>query len=113
MDDDALRELYRGARALVFPANEDFGIVMAEAQACGTPVIALAEGGALDIVEDGTTGWLIRRQSVEDLRAAVGRAAVEQLDEATIRAGAERFSRARFREGFRAAVEALAAQRPR
>ena len=113
VDDDALREHYRRARALVFPANEDFGIVMAEAQACGTPVISFAEGARSTSSRTATTGWLIRRQSVEDLRVAVGRAAVEQLDEATIRAGAERFSRARFREGFRAAVEAVAAQRPR
>jgi glycosyltransferase involved in cell wall biosynthesis len=114
VDDEALRDHYRRARALVFPANEDFGIVMAEAQACGAPVVSFAEGGAVDIVEDGATGWLIARQSVAELRAALARAAAEPLDEAAVRRSAERFSRARFRAGFRAAVEALldGGQRP-
>lgn len=103
-----LRDLYRRARALVFPANEDFGLVMAEAHACGAAVVALAGGGAADIVEDGVTGWLIERQTPADLRCAVERAATEQLDETIIRARAERFSQARFRAGFREAVEELA-----
>ncbi len=54
---EELRALYRSARALVFPGEEHFGIVMAEAQACGTPVIALNAGGAREIVDDGTSGW--------------------------------------------------------
>jgi glycosyltransferase involved in cell wall biosynthesis len=94
--DEQLRDLYRSARALVFPANEDFGIAMAEAQACGTPVISLREGGAADIVTSGQTGWLIEKARVEDVRRAVQRAADEPLDPAVIRAGAERFSEERF-----------------
>ena len=85
VDDAALRDLYRSARALVYPADEDFGIVMAEAQACGTPVVALAAGGALDIVRPGETGWHIEGQSVDELRRAVERAATEDLDPAVIR----------------------------
>jgi glycosyltransferase involved in cell wall biosynthesis len=102
--DDALRDLYRRARALVYPADEDFGIVMAEVQACGTPVIALRRGGALDIVRDGETGWLVDRQDVAEVRRAVERAAVEELDPGTIRRNAERFDAARFRERMRALV---------
>jgi len=97
VDDRTLRRLYRGARALVYPADEDFGIVMAEAQACGTPVIGLARGGALDIVVPGLTGWLIERQDVTALRRAVSEARSDALECAAIRRNAERFSPERFR----------------
>jgi glycosyltransferase involved in cell wall biosynthesis len=104
-----LRDLYRSARALVFPGEEHFGIVMAEAQACGTPVIALDAGGAREIVEPGVSGWLLARQDVHELRKAVRRAAAEPLDAAAIRSRAQRFSRQRFRREIRAAVEELVA----
>jgi glycosyltransferase involved in cell wall biosynthesis len=103
--DDELRDLYRSARALVYPVDEDFGIVMAESQACGTPVIGLARGGAVDIVSHGRTGWLIREQTTAEVRRAVAEAATTGLDEAAVRASAERFSRERFRAGFAASVE--------
>jgi glycosyltransferase involved in cell wall biosynthesis len=109
VDGAALRDLYRSARALVYPADEDFGIVMAEAQACGTPVVALAAGGALDIVRPGETGWHIEGQSVDELRSAVERAATEDLDPAVIRGSAERFAPERFRRELRAAVNELVA----
>lgn len=105
--DEQLRELYRSARALVFPANEDFGIVMAEAQACGTPVISLREGGAADIVMSGTTGWLIEEARIEDVKQAVQRAAHEAFDPAVIRSHAERFSQDRFVTEIREAARRL------
>ena len=60
-------ELLRKARAFVFPIEweEPFGLVMAEALACGTPVVATPRGAARDIVEDGVTGWL--RSSIDEL----------------------------------------------
>ena len=109
VDDEELRALYRSARALVFPADEDFGIVMAEAQACGTPVIAFNQGGAVEIVEPGVSGWLLERQAVGELRVAIRRAASEPLDPGAIRERAERFSQARFRSELRAAVEEMVA----
>jgi glycosyltransferase involved in cell wall biosynthesis len=110
LDDDRLRHLYRSARALVYPAEEDFGIAMAEAQACGTPVIGLAAGGAVDIVGPGHTGWLLRDQSVDGLRAAVRRAAAEELDAEEIARSAQRFSAARFRREIQeAAIQCAAA----
>ena len=99
LSDDALRALYRAATALVYPANEDFGIAMAEAQACGTPVVALAEGGALDIVVDGRTGVLIDKAEISILRRAV--AQLPKFDSLAIRLNAERFSRERFRARMR------------
>lgn len=102
--EDRLRELYRSCRALVYPAEEDFGIAMAEAQACGAPVIGLAAGGAIDIVDPDETGWLITRQSVEELRAAIRRAATAHLDANHIVDRAQRFSTDRFRAEIRDAV---------
>ena len=104
LGEEELRDLYRRARAFVYPADEDFGIVMAEVQACGTPVIGLRRGGAVDIVRDGETGWLLDRQDPDELRRAVERAAVEELDGAAIRRNAERFSADRFREQMRLVV---------
>ncbi|MDQ3380366.1 MAG: glycosyltransferase [Actinomycetota bacterium] len=104
VDDSRLRDLYRSARSLVYPADEDFGIAMAEAQSCGTPVIALAEGGATDIVEPGRTGWLLPDQSVDGLAAAVRQAAAEELDSQEIAQAAQRFGAARFRREIREAA---------
>jgi glycosyltransferase involved in cell wall biosynthesis len=56
---ERLRELYWGARALLFPVHEDFGLIPIEAQACGTPVIGLKRGGLLETVVDGSTGALV------------------------------------------------------
>jgi glycosyltransferase involved in cell wall biosynthesis len=107
VDEEKLLELYRTARALVFPAEEDFGIAMAEAQACGTPVIGLNRGGARDIVQHDVTGWLIDAPTVDRVRQAVRRATEEELDPAEIRRQAERFSSGRFRAEMAAAVEAM------
>lgn len=65
---EKLRELYQGARAVVFPTEEDFGIVPVEAQACGTPVIAFGKGGALEGVRSGVFFY---DQTPEALRRAV------------------------------------------
>jgi len=104
--DEVLRESYRAARAFVYPVDEDFGIAMAEAQACGTPVVGLASGGALDIVEPGVTGWLVGRQDLGDLQAAIRRAAGDELDGADIHERALRFSERRFRAEMRRVVDA-------
>lgn len=95
-DDETLRRLYRTARALVFPSVEDFGIVPVEAQACGTPVVALAEGGSLDTVVDGTTGVLVDGQDAAGLAAGVEKVLASPPDPDACRAHAEGFSRLRF-----------------
>ena len=69
--DERLRDLYTNARALIFPGIEDFGIVPLEAQAAGTPVIALGQGGALETVLPGRTGIFFPEQSVEALAGAI------------------------------------------
>ena len=92
-----LRDLYRGARALVFPGREDFGIVPVEARCCGCPVIAFAEGGAEEILKDGVNSILIQKQTVGDLMEALDRFERIEWSQLSIRKGTTRFSRERFK----------------
>jgi glycosyltransferase involved in cell wall biosynthesis len=71
--DDELRHNLARCRALVFPGEEDFGIVPVEAMASGRPVIAYGRGGVLDTVVDGVTGVFFKEPSVEALAGAVRR----------------------------------------
>lgn len=108
VDDDTLRDLYRRCLALVFPGEEDFGIVPVEAQACGAPVLALGVGGVLDSVVDGVTGALYHPRSpseeVDALAAAMASFDADAFDPAVLRRHAESFSPEAFRARFTAAV---------
>ncbi|MCA1609373.1 MAG: glycosyltransferase [Acidobacteria bacterium] len=90
----------------LFPAG-DFGIAAVEAMACGAPVVALARGGALDIVADGETGILYPEEGAPGLAAAVDRALAVSFDYTRMRGRALRFSRPRFLEDFRRQIESL------
>ena len=96
----AIVEHMQRCQAFVFAGEEDFGIVMAEAQACGRPVIAYRQGGAMDIVEDGSTGILFSEQSVDSLIDALERFRRTRFDPFTLRASALRFRRERFQAEF-------------
>ena len=92
--------LTQAARAFVFAAEEDFGIVMVEAQAAGTPLIAYGRGGAADIVVPGT-GMLFAEQTAAAIAQAVRDfCAGPAPSPAACRANAERFSQAAFRAGL-------------
>jgi glycosyltransferase involved in cell wall biosynthesis len=95
-----LRQAMQCCRALVFPGEEDFGIVMVEAQACGRPVVAFARGGACEIVSDGITGILFEKQEADSLYDAIERFEKIRFDPAVIRASALRFAVKRFRHEF-------------
>jgi glycosyltransferase involved in cell wall biosynthesis len=94
--DDEIRELYRGASAVLLPGEEDFGIVPLEAQACGCPVVALGRGGALETVLPGTTGLLVEEPLAPAFADAVARTLATPFDRGVIRRHAEAFSRERF-----------------
>ncbi|MGI6496531.1 MAG: glycosyltransferase [Kiritimatiellia bacterium] len=93
---DEIRDLYRACRLLVFPGEEDFGIVPLEAMACGRPVVAYGRGGALETVSDGVSGLFFLDSSEDSLLDAVSRAAASTWEPAAIRAHAETFGPERF-----------------
>ncbi|MDD2237170.1 MAG: glycosyltransferase [Kiritimatiellae bacterium] len=102
--DDAIRELYQQCRCLIFPGEEDFGIVPVEAQACGRPVVAYAKGGALETIVDRQTGIFFHDQTPEALNEAVQQCATMHWDQETIRKNAERFSNREFLTGLAGAI---------
>jgi glycosyltransferase involved in cell wall biosynthesis len=87
-DADGKRDLYGRARALLMPIRwpEPFGLVMVEALACGTPVIAFPEGSAPEIVEDGVTGFVVEDEHA--MAQAVAR--LGEIDPAACRATCEK-----------------------
>jgi glycosyltransferase involved in cell wall biosynthesis len=95
-EDRQIAELYAGARAVVVPSMEEFGITAVEAQASGRPVIAAAAGGALETVLDGETGRLATLDDVDSFVEAIRTIDALELDPARAVANAERFSVATF-----------------
>ena len=101
-DDVVLKSCLQRARAFVFAAEEDFGIVPVEAQACGTPVLAYGRGAARETIVDGVTGLFFDQQTVPAIVEAVRRfeAIPKGFNAALIRKNAERFSGDRFKKEF-------------
>ena len=105
-----MRDLMRSAKAFVFAAKEDFGIVPLEAQACGTPVIALGHGGTAETVrplgQDDPTGTWFHEQSVASLLAALDEFErnIDVFKPETCRAHALTFGAGRFRRELAAAI---------
>jgi glycosyltransferase involved in cell wall biosynthesis len=98
--DEQIRDLYRRCRCLVFPGEEDFGIVPVEAQACGAPVVAFAAGGVTESIEEDLTGTFFETQDADALIAADEAASDRDWDREAIRANAERFSIQYFLDGL-------------
>jgi len=100
--DSAMHEIVQGCRALIFPGEEDFGIVPVEALACGRPVIAYGSGGVCESVVDGVTGLFFEEQTVESLNDAVERfeALEHTFDAADIRNRATQFGTDVFKDNI-------------
>jgi len=112
LNNEALKKYYQGCRALVFPGEEDFGIVPVEAMACGRPVIAYGRGGALETVippgkDHPPTGILFEEQNPDSLIKAVKEfeQREQEFDPGAIRGHAEKFDREIFKQKFQESVK--------
>jgi glycosyltransferase involved in cell wall biosynthesis len=105
IENKKLRSLMQKAKAFVFAAEEDFGIIPVEAQACGTPVIALAKGGTLETVIENKTGIFFVEQSAEKIKQAVLNFETKNFDPQIIREHAVTFSKQRFEKEIKEFIE--------
>lgn len=102
---EVLKDHMQRARAFIFAAEEDFGIIPVEAQACGTPVIAYGKGGSLETIQEGTSGTFFEEQSVPSLVAALKRFEGLHFDPERVRGNALKFRPERFHAEFRSLME--------
>jgi glycosyltransferase involved in cell wall biosynthesis len=105
VSDRDLNQLYSNCQALLFPSDEDFGLVPVEVQASGRPVIAYRSGGALETVIENKTGIFFDNQDVESLCAAIVRFETMDFNPKLIRKNALRFDQAIFTAKIRACVD--------
>jgi glycosyltransferase involved in cell wall biosynthesis len=111
--DEELASLYRHCKALIFPAEEDFGIVPVECQAAGRPVIAFGKGGACETIVEGETGLFFESQTPQSLIDAIDRfeKTADGFDPQRIRRHSEYFSRQRFQQEFMEFLSSCLAER--
>lgn len=105
LSDEEVKNYLQRARAMIFSAEEDFGIVPLESQACGRPVIAFGKGGALETIIDGETGVFFEKQEVESLVRALEKFETLKFDAKIIYKHAMKFSKERFKKEIREIVE--------
>jgi glycosyltransferase involved in cell wall biosynthesis len=108
---DVLKQHYARCRALIFPGEEDFGMVPVEAMASGRPVVAFGRGGATETVATGVSGVFFAEQSVEAISSAVRSLADIEIDPEKIAAHAYQFGRDQFFQKMRAHIDGLLAAR--
>ncbi len=107
VEDQELATLYQNARAVLFPSEEDFGMVAAEALSFGTPVIGLDYGGLREIITPGVTGELFHTAAPEIIAEGVRRFLEHegQYDATVMQTSVQKFNEENFREGMRAAMK--------
>jgi glycosyltransferase involved in cell wall biosynthesis len=110
---DVLRSHYARCRALIFPGEEDFGMVPVEAMASGRPVIAFGRGGAVETVAKGLSGVFFPEQTIESISLAVKELGKIEIDPAKIVAHAERFGKDHFFRKMREHIDRLLAEKHR
>jgi len=105
--DLALRRIYSEAKALIFPHVEDFGLVAAEAQACGLPVVALAKGGVKEIVIQGKTGQFFDSATPEALNLAILNFESKNFNREKVGELSQRFSETKFRADLQQIIKGI------
>jgi glycosyltransferase involved in cell wall biosynthesis len=108
---DVLKQHYAGCRALIFPGEEDFGMVPVEAMASGRPVVAFGRGGATETVAKGLSGIFFTEQTVEAISSAVKSLAGIEIDPEKIAAHARQFGRDQFFRKMRTHIDDLLAEK--
>jgi glycosyltransferase involved in cell wall biosynthesis len=106
VSDNELRILYSNAKAFIFPQIEDFGLVAAEAQLCGSPIIAFNQGGGAEIVIHKKTGIHFSEQTPEAIERAVREFEALSFDKKAIEKSGERFTKEQFISNFKKIVQA-------
>ena len=106
--DDEIRTLYRRARGVLLPGEEDFGIVAVEAMSCGTPVIGLARGGTTETIIEGTSGILVEQLTADSFATGIRRTLASPFNREEVRSHALRFSRNKFMGAMRRCIEETA-----
>jgi glycosyltransferase involved in cell wall biosynthesis len=104
---DELQDLFAKAKAVLFPGEEDLGLVPLEAMALGTPVVAYGKGGALETVIEGETGEFFTEPTVESFVAAIDRAEKKTFEKSKLRTRAEEFSRKRFEKEMNEMIQKM------
>ena len=108
---EVLKQHYARCRALIFPGEEDFGMVPVEAMASGRPVVAFGRGGATETVAQGLSGVFFAEQTVEAISSAVKTLAAIEIDPKMIAAHASQFGRDHFLQKMRTHIDGLLAEK--
>lgn len=108
--DEVVQKYMSECKALLFPGEEDFGIVPVEAMACGRPVIAYKKGGVLDSVVEDKTGVFFKEQTVDSLKEAILRFETMKFNKEGIRKHALKFDEKEFRKNIENFVKKVSEQ---
>lgn len=104
---DDMRKLYASSRAVIFPGDEDFGLVPLEAMASGTPVISYRSGGALETMIEGETGEFFSEPTASSLQKAMQKFEQKKYSKDVLLSQAQKFSRKEFEKNIRLAVDKI------